>query len=243
VLFDFGGTLYDYQTLDPGEREALLELAREAGVAADPDAIHGAHRRAVRGAFRQYLGRPFYLHADFFRDALLGMGRTFGVELAPEHLARYRDRQWELHRRHFALREGVLETLRELRGRGLHLGIVSNIDEDQLLHMSEIAGIRGCFDSILSSEAAGSCKPDSRIYEQALARAGCKRDEAIFVGDSLAQDIAGANRAGIRCVLLWHRDDRPPPDEVARPDHVIRRIPELLDVIDRETNAGVGRAQ
>ena len=35
VLFDFGGTLFDYETLAPGEREVLISLARWAGIEAD----------------------------------------------------------------------------------------------------------------------------------------------------------------------------------------------------------------
>lgn len=35
VLFDFGGTLFDYETLAPGERAVLICLARWAGIEAD----------------------------------------------------------------------------------------------------------------------------------------------------------------------------------------------------------------
>ena len=98
--------------------------------------------------------------------------------------------------------------------RGLHLGIVSNIDEDDLHHLIDRGELRALFDSLLSSEAAGSCKPDARIFALALERAGCAPEEALFVGDSLPADVAGANRAGMRSVLLWHRDDKPPPADV-----------------------------
>ena len=100
-----------------------------------------------------------------------------------------------------------------------------------LQHLIDLAGLRSHFDSLLSSEAAGSCKPDRRIYDAALARAGCLPEEALFVGDSLAQDIAGANRVGVRSVLIWHRDDREPPADGPRPAHVIRTIPEVLRLV------------
>jgi len=53
----------------------------------------------------------------------------------------------------------------------------------------------------------------------------------LFIGDTLAQDIAGANRMGLRSVLIWHRDDKPPPDGEVAPSHVIRRIPEVLELL------------
>jgi len=42
--------------------------------------------------------------------------------------------------RDFALRPGVRETLAELRARGLHLGMVSNIDDDQLSVLKDLPG-------------------------------------------------------------------------------------------------------
>jgi putative hydrolase of the HAD superfamily len=231
VLFDFGGTLYDYATLALAECESLVELARWAGADAEPAVILRAHRESLRRVFRQYLTRRFYLHRDLFRDAVVGMLRDLGAGVDREQLDRYRSAQWQRHARDFALREGVIDTLQALRGRGLHLGIVSNIDEDQLAHLLEIARFEGYFDSILSSERAQSCKPDGVIFETALTHAGCPPEAALFVGDTLAQDIAGANQAGMHSVLLWHRADREPPDTEPRPRHVIRRIPELLELV------------
>jgi putative hydrolase of the HAD superfamily len=231
VLFDFGGTLYDYATLAPGDAESHLALAEWAGVDADLATIRRAQREAMRVVFRRYLPRRFYLHRDLFRDAAAGTLRALGVEPQAEHLDRFRALQWTLHRRDFQLREGVVATLRALRTRGLHVGMVSNIDEDQLDHLLEVAALRPHFDSLLSSEAARACKPDPAIFAEALRRADCAADDAVFVGDTLAQDIAGANAAGMRSVLIWHRDDREPDFDGARPAHVIRRIPELLDLL------------
>ncbi len=232
VLFDFGGTLYDYASLEPAERESLVELARSAGIDAAPHAIQRAHREAMRRVFRTYLPRRFYLHRDLFRDAVIGMLEDLGVRADAAQLDRYRMAQWQRHARDFTLREGVADTLDDLRRRGLHLGMVSNIDDDQLAHLLELAAITPYFDSILSSERAQSCKPDQNIFAAALRRAGCAPEEALFVGDTIAQDIAGANQAGMRSVLLWHREDRDPPDAEPRPHHVIRRIPDLLDLVD-----------
>lgn len=231
VLFDFGGTLYDYATLEPAERESLVDLARWAGVAADPRVIQEAHREAMRRVFRDYLPRRFYLHRDLFRAAVVGMLESLGADVEPAQLDRYRAAQWERHERDFRLRDGVESTLQALRSRGLHLGIVSNIDDDQLSHLLAVARIAPFFDSILSSQQVQSCKPDAAIFEAALRRAGCNADEALFVGDTILQDVAGANRVGLRSVLLWHRDDREPPQIEPRPRHVIRRIPDLLDLV------------
>lgn len=228
VLFDFGGTLYDYRSLARAEAESLQSLARWAGVEAEPETLERAQREAMRGVFADYLGRSFYLHRDLFRDAARAMLEALGADPRDEDLDRYRDLQWRGHARDFELRPGVIETLESIRDRGLHLGLVSNIDDDQLDHLLEISGVAPYFDSILSSERARSCKPHQGIFEVARQRAGCRPEEALFIGDSRAADVAGANRAGMVSVLLWHRDDRPPPDEEPRARHVVGRIPDLL---------------
>lgn len=231
VLFDFGGTLYDYACLAAAEAESLLELAQSAGIEASLDDIVRAQRESMKLVFRDYLPRSYYSHRDLFRDAAAGMLRSFGADPNPELLENYRSAQWQRHRRDFVLRTGVQETLTELRRRGVHVGMVSNIDDDQLEHLLAVADIRGLFDAILSSEQAGSCKPDPKIYRMALASAGCAPEETLFVGDTLQQDVAGANRVGLRSVLLWHRSDREPPDGELRPRYIIREIPAVLSLV------------
>ncbi len=231
VLFDFGGTLFDYETVAPGERESIVALAQWAGSSEDPKAIMRAYRASLKSVFYHYLPQPYYLHRDMFRDALMGMANSLGLTLTEEQFVRYRALQWERRARDFMLRDGVSATLTALRDRRLYVGMVSNIDDDQLGHMLELAGVRAHFDSILSSEAAQSCKPDSSIFQEALRRAGCAPQEALFVGDSLQQDIAGANRVGLRSVLIWSDPEREPTIGEHRPQHVIRQIGELLALL------------
>lgn len=231
VLFDFGGTLFDYEAVAPGERESVVGIAQWAGAEVEPREILRAYRGALKRVFYEYLPRPYYLHRDLFHDILQAMARDLGISLAEEHFARYRQVQWQRRERDFTLREGVFATLMALRDRGYHLGIVSNIDDDQLEHMVELSKIKPYFDSILSSEYAQSCKPDLRIFKEAARRADCTPQEAFFVGDSLQQDIPGANAMGMHSILIWDRTDSDPPEKEAVPKSVIRKIPELLDLM------------
>ena len=235
VLFDFGGTLFDYETVAPGERESIVDLARWAGVTTDAREVLRAYRGALKRVFYEYLPRPYYLHRDLFRDVLQAMARDLGIALTEAQFARYRQIQWQRRERDFTLREGVLDTLTVLRDRGYHLGIVSNIDDDQLEHMIELSGLEPHFHSILSSERAQSCKPDLRIFTEAVQRAQCAPEEAFFVGDSLQQDIPGANQMGMHSVLIWDRADSDPSPKEAVPRSVIRKIPELLDLVAKTT--------
>lgn len=232
VLFDFGGTLYDYGCLAAAERESLAALAAALGLAHDTRRLVGTHRAAMQKVFADYLARSFYLHRDMFRDAVATALTDLGADPTPAALETYRVHQWDLHRRDFALREGVRETLAALRDRGLHLGMVSNIDDDQLAHLIGIAGLADAFDSVLSSEQARSCKPDGRIFAEALRRAGTPAESTLFVGDSILADVAGANAAGLQSVLLWHRADRRPPPASPEPRFTITSIPDVLTLLE-----------
>lgn len=230
VLFDFGGTLMDYETLASGERAVLVSLARWAGIEADERDIRRTYRAALKRVFYDYLPRPYYRHRDLFTEALQATAQKFGMTFSEDLLERYHTAQFEQRAKDFVLRDGVCETLEQLRSRGLHLGIVSNVDDDHFSHLMELSQLGPYFDSLLTSEQAQSCKPDVGIFHEALRRAGCQPEEAVFVGDSLQQDIAGANQLGLRSVLIWSRDDQPPPDRDPRPQHVIRHIPDLLSL-------------
>jgi putative hydrolase of the HAD superfamily len=100
--------------------------------------------------------------------------------------------------------------LKRLGGRGLKLVCVSNWDVS-LEPVLERCGLLELLDGAISSAAAGASKPAPAIFTAALAIAGCAPAEALHVGDTPEEDVAGARAAGIEAVLL----DRDGGGEVA----------------------------
>jgi putative hydrolase of the HAD superfamily len=98
----------------------------------------------------------------------------------------------------------VAPAIEDLRSRGLRLVCVSNWDVS-LTEVLERCGLDGMLDGVVTSAGSGSRKPDPVIFSQALEIAGCSADEALHVGDTREEDVAGADAAGIR-VLLLDRD-------------------------------------
>ena len=86
-------------------------------------------------------------------------------------------------------------------------------------------GLSGFFDPIIVDTEFGCPKPDVRIFEHAARQVGMAPDELLFVGNSLAADIAGACAAGWTSV--WMNPDAEPLEEI-RPDFQIERLSELL---------------
>lgn len=233
VLFDLGGTLYDYQTGARANLETQMEALGWAGAQCDASEIRSAYKETMRRVFRTYLPQPFFLHKDLFREAISGMFKALGVPFDPEYYGRFRTRLMQRYERDLHPREDAVETLRALKQRGLVLGIVSNIDDDQLEALTRMMDMTPYFDFMISSESVRSCKPDQGIFQEAIKAAGCRPEEALFVGDSIPQDIAGANRAGLQSVLLWHRDDGAPPADEPQPKYKIRNLKEVVGIVDQ----------
>jgi HAD superfamily hydrolase (TIGR01549 family) len=126
--------------------------------------------------------------------------------------------------------DGVKETLDELRG-SYALGVITNWEsEEEQRRKLEHLGLHASFRYFIVSDSAGYVKPDPRIFEHACGLADVEPAEAVFVGDRLDVDIAGAKGAGMRAVWFNHWGgslDGASPG----PDAVIERFGELPGVL------------
>ena len=55
---------------------------------------------------------------------------------------------------------------------------------------------------------------------------GVSKEDAVMVGDSIESDMKGAERAGIRGILLDRRDRRDFPDKVRNLDEIRNKLSE-----------------
>jgi putative hydrolase of the HAD superfamily len=94
---------------------------------------------------------------------------------------------------------GALETIAALRERGLKTGLITVCSEDVPLLWPESA-FHGLFDVEVFSATCGLRKPDPRIYRLALDGLGVEAEEAVFVGDGANDELAGAERVGMKAV-------------------------------------------
>jgi putative hydrolase of the HAD superfamily len=98
------------------------------------------------------------------------------------------------------------------RASGAAVVVASNWDVS-LHDVLDRVGLRSRVDGVVTSAQAGARKPAAAVFEGALRVAGVAAEDAIHVGDSVEEDVVGAQRAGIRPVLL-SRDGRRAPDGV-----------------------------
>jgi HAD superfamily hydrolase (TIGR01509 family) len=236
VLFDFGGTLYSYRSGSGRALGAVRDAAARLGVS-DRARIAAAYREGSLRAYERYAQLPYYLHRDMFRETFRVFARELGSEPDDAFLDWFHEAQRVAVLEHFTLRADCVAVLERLRAGGLHVGVVSNIDDDYLVPMLERAGLAPLLDAWTSSEQARSCKPDRRIFELALEKAGARADQTLFVGDSLEADVAGARAMGMTAVHLCASDAFATASgalPAAEPHHVIGELGDLLAVLELE---------
>jgi putative hydrolase of the HAD superfamily len=101
--------------------------------------------------------------------------------------------------------------LRAARARGQRLVVVSNWDVS-LHDVLRALGLAPLLDGVLTSAEVGARKPAPAMFERALELVGAAAPQAIHVGDSLDEDVAGARAAGIEPVLVRRDGAEPVPD-------------------------------
>lgn len=109
----------------------------------------------------------------------------------------------------------VVPALHALRERDLRLVVASNWD-CSLSEWLDRAGLWELVDGAVSSAVVGTAKPGTPVFEAALELAGCGVDEAVFVGDSIENDIAGARAIGLRAILVRRAGELPRGVECVR---------------------------
>ncbi|MEO8539611.1 MAG: HAD family hydrolase [bacterium] len=121
---------------------------------------------------------------------------------------------------------GARELLEELRTRGFRLGIITNraFGGERFREDLRAAGLDIGWDANVISVEVGYLKPHPAIFEKALEELGVKGIETAMVGNSLAEDIAGAQPFGM--ATAWKRSK--PDAEGVNPDFVFEAIDELL---------------
>src|SRR5262249_27217096 len=113
--------------------------------------------------------------------------------------------------------------------RRYRLGIVSNF-YGNLVTVCQNAGIAAMFGVIVDSTHVGRVKPDPLLFTRALDARRVAPPDAVFVGDSLSRDMAGARAVGMR--HIWLAGGAAPHEAPCCPDdRTIYSLAELEELL------------
>lgn len=220
VLFDV-----DFTLIHPGptfQGEGYEAFCARHGIAVDPTRFESAVQRAA--AILETTGDHVYdagMFVAYTTRIIEGMG---GRGPAVERCAAEIYEEWAgCH--HFSLYADVAPVLERLRDTGRRIGLISN-SHRCLTSFERHFQLEGYFAAAISSSVHGRMKPHPSIFEAALQLLNALPGEAVMVGDSLTQDIAGARAVGMRGILL-SRSGRQEHEVDGVP--IIRTLEELFD--------------
>ena len=128
------------------------------------------------------------------------------------------------------------EVLTELKRKGFKLVMIVNTPVSREEHIREALrkiDAEKYFDVIVTSLDVGHEKPDERIFITALRRVRVKPMEAVMVGNRISTDIVGANRVGMKTILLKWNQRYPEriTSQEEQPTHTIKSLKDLPRVL------------
>ncbi len=205
IYLDAFGTLFGVKG---SVGQLYSQLARTAGVATDPQAVNRAFYQSFAATERlafpnvdpaaipalEYSWWRAVVSETFDRVGALGKFADFETFYADLYDYFETSAPWHVY-------ADTVTSLRRWQSMGIELGVISNFDS-RLHRVLSVLELDTYFDSVTLSTEVGAAKPSPQIFQAALAKHRCQPQQAWHVGDSEAEDYAGARAIGMRAVLV-----------------------------------------
>ncbi|HET7327328.1 MAG TPA: HAD family hydrolase [Nocardioidaceae bacterium] len=227
VIFDWGGTLTPWRTIDFAEESAALAQA------CVPSGVHSGDPEEAAAALLAANGTVWERSRDEHRSATIAdIFAAAGLTHDASLLQPYRD-FWEPR----TLTDPDVPALFDrLRADGIRIGVLSNTVWPREWHEGffERDGVLHLLDGAVYTSEIPWTKPHPEAFGAAMAAVGVDDPaRCVFVGDRLFDDIYGATAVGMKAVHVPH-SDVPAAQHGhtnGQPDAVIQRLADLPDVI------------
>lgn len=137
----------------------------------------------------------------------------------------YRQRLFERSRIYL----GVVPTLRALASAGMNVCCITNKESAFARPLIEAAGLRELLSLTLSAESWKDRKPSPTMLLSACSHLGIEASRMLYVGDA-PSDVIAARAAGCRAVAVNYGYHTHPVLAAVRPDRIVSRLTELIEV-------------
>lgn len=206
VFFDLYHTLVRY---DPPREELQAKVLKDFGIEVKPEIFSRPLVIADEFIYQEIAHSPLSQMSEKDKMALYAryqgvLLKEAGIEASEQLILGLLGKMRQFHMK-LVLFDDVMPALTELKGQGLILGLISNIDRDIAPLLNKL-GLTSLLQVVMTSQDVGFNKPQPEIFQEALRQAGIQAPEAIYVGDQYQIDVVGANKAGMKGVLLDRGD-------------------------------------
>ena len=228
VVFDWGGTLTPWHTVDLEEQWRVF--ARQIHAEEEQAASLAARILAVEAAAWRR-GRD--VHASARLEEIL---REAGLDEEHVHHEAARaayEEFWEPHTFTDVQVQPLWEGLKE---RGLRVGVLSNTIWSAEYHRAILDrdGVGHLVDGDVYSSELDVVKPHRDAFLAAAGAVDSVPERCAYVGDRLFEDVHGSQSAGMRAIWVPH-SDIPAAQQVpvdSTPDARVEGLLDVLDVVD-----------
>jgi len=220
VIFDWGGTLTPWHTIDAVQLWG--EVCAEHFAAEQAPQIAAAICAAERELWQ-------LATSEQRSSTMTHVFERAGV-VPPDGLLASYTRAWDPHTYTDPDAAALLDSLRR---RGIRVGVLSNTFWPRAWHEEIFRrdGLLGLIDGAVYSSEIDWTKPHPEAFRAAMTAIGVTDPSAcVFVGDRPLDDVHGAQSVGMRAVLIPNSDV--PSFPAARPDAVVSRLADLGPLLD-----------
>ncbi|MCY3550806.1 MAG: HAD family hydrolase [Candidatus Poribacteria bacterium] len=231
IFFDLDGTLCDSDTAWDIAQRDMFQLLREHYPDVSEETLTAAWRTIHQELFQQLnAGKCSMADVRDSRFQCLFEELDLPIDKVMEELSDFFCSRY-LTSLHLYEDVTVLEELH-----AYHVGIITNgaHDEHTDSQLSKVRhlGLSERIQSLTISGEVGIRKPKVGIFKVACERADVLPEEAMFVGDTVENDIIGANRAGMTSVFIDRESDVLVPKITGeRPDYSISNLYDVLSCL------------
>ncbi len=193
------------------------------------DLIYKSFNAALKQNRKRMLTKQEFDKKLFGKPVDSTISRLLGVATGEEHKKLLKDfeRYWLRNLREVKVFKNVPLTLKRLKRKGCKLGVVSTSPRDVVYETLQQTGIYHYFDVLIGEEDAKNKKPHHEPVTNALHVLRTEPSEAVFVGDTI-YDIMAGRAAGCHTVFMLNKYNSDVL-KVEKPERVIQDISELLE--------------
>lgn len=161
-------------------------------------------------------------------NTMKDLGIPFSREQAEIFQARYKENQSHLH-----ISPVLAGMLDKCAASGVQMGVITNGPLAHQVQKFHTLGLDKWFteERLIVSAGAGVAKPDVRIFRMAEEKWDMDPVNTYMVGDSLENDIAGAQNAGWKTIWMNHHRYTV-PEGMAQPDHIAYTENQLRSLVE-----------
>lgn len=229
VVFDWGGTLTPWHDVDLfAQWYAYAEVY-------DPENAAALAHRLKESEDRRWQ-RQRETNGAVSTGALDQLFLDEGIDITGARHLRALGSYLDFWAPHTYAEPDAKDVLAALKHRGYKVGVLSNTMWTSTHHAEVFArdDLDEYIDAAVYTSEIPVAKPHEDAFRMVLEALGLPAAQCVFVGDRLWDDIAGAQRVGMRAIWIPHSriPESQVPDGSATPDAVAQRLLDVFAIVE-----------